>query len=170
MHTPRIPVPCQHDIIAVCFVIGQRGAGHTMSSYRIVVNDVYNRRKVELTVDGSSTVCEVKEKLIAQLDDVSLADMRLIYSGKICDNSKTATQLFGKMDATAPLNLHLIVSAKTAPDLQRHQSEPAASKVAPPKSARTLTSVAAPALAPPTAPVPVAAGKCQMATGPERKV
>ena len=53
-----------------------------MVEYSIIINDVYNRRKIDLKVAGAKTVGEVKDLLIPELGDVQRSAMRLIFSGK----------------------------------------------------------------------------------------
>ena len=93
-----------------------------MVEYSIVVNDVYNRRKVDLKVAGAKTVGEVKDLLIPELGNIQRSAMRLIFSGKICTDEQLVSSVFSKADPSAPQNVHLIVSAQSsagAPRIKR---------------------------------------------------
>ena len=96
-----------------------------MVEYNIIVNDVYNRRKVELKVGGAKTVGQVKDLLIPELGDIQRSAMRLIFSGKICTDEQLVSSVFSKADASEPQNVHLIVSAQSSagvPRIKRQQS------------------------------------------------
>ncbi|RHY56750.1 hypothetical protein DYB38_004550 [Aphanomyces astaci] len=112
----------------------------------LVVKSVYERNlSLELKMEGSSTILQVKELLQDRLPSPALPKhQRLIFGGKICDDIQTLVQVLKRMDPNETYTFHLLVS-------QPNKAATPATQRTPPSQA----AVAAPATAavPPTRPI-----------------
>ncbi|KAF0700658.1 Aste57867_8836 [Aphanomyces stellatus] len=112
---------------------------------RIAVKSVYERNlSVELQMLGNSTILQLKQSLQERLPSGALPKhQRLIFGGKICDDTQTLAQVLKRMEPNETYTFHLLVS-------QPNKPPPSAAPVAAPASVPIAPS--APVVPPPGVP------------------
>ncbi|OQR97674.1 hypothetical protein ACHHYP_10138 [Achlya hypogyna] len=129
---------------------------------KVAVKNVYERdMTVSLEMAASSTVLMLKEYLHERFQALP-NHQRLIFGGKICENTQTLAQVLKRMEPNEVYTFHLLVSNpdKTAPP-SRPASEPAAVPVPAP-----VAPPVAPAVSPPANSVPIPASTPMPTTVP----
>ncbi|KAF9987353.1 hypothetical protein BGZ75_000710 [Mortierella antarctica] len=112
----------------------------------VISSPTHSPNKFTLSVSRQCSILELKEIIVTRLDTKpSIADLRLIYGGRIPQDKDTLERVFEKMECfdNSP-TIHLVVSQRNGPMQQQQQPRSAPASPAPLRFRTNTASATAP--------------------------